>query len=145
MREDRRSRKDCERDADCPEPHLSTSVKSGNRTKMRGRPARKIEHHFIDVTPAPPFRRIIGLNDRVPGRVKMFCCVPVWRLIAATDMATGAANPQMQPGVTRFQAFLTPRALGTTSRIAERCLQNIAMFSRRAIRAALRLSRLQSD
>jgi hypothetical protein len=109
MREDRRSRKDCESDAHCPEPHLSTSVKSGNRTKMRRRPARKIEHHFIDVTPAPPFRRIIGLDDRVPGRVKMFCCVPIWRLIAATDMAAGATDPQMQPGVTRFQAFLAPR------------------------------------
>src|SRR6202161_1305625 len=40
----------------------------------------------------------------------MFCCVPIWRLIAATDMATGAADPKMQPGVTRFQAFLTPPA-----------------------------------
>jgi hypothetical protein len=39
----------------------------------------------------------------------MFCCVPVWRLVAATDMATGAADPQMQPGVARFQAFFTPR------------------------------------
>jgi len=76
---------------------------------MWGRPTRKIEHHFIDVTPAPTFRRIVGLDDRVHGRVKMFCCVPVWRLIAATDMATGAADPQMQPGVTGFQAFLTPR------------------------------------
>ena len=109
LREDRRSRKDCEGDAHCPEPHLSTSVKSRNRTKMRSRPARKIEHHFVDVTPAPTFRRIVGLDDRVPGRVKMFCRVPIWRLIAATDMATGAADPQMQPGVTRFQTFLTPR------------------------------------
>jgi hypothetical protein len=88
---------------------IRPSVISGNRTQMRRRPFRKIEHHFIDVTPAPPFRRIIGLDDRVSGRVKMFCCVPVWRLIAATDMATSAADPQMQPGVTRFQAFLTPR------------------------------------
>src|SRR6202140_1817357 len=109
MREDRRSRKDSEGDAHCPEPHLSTSVKSRNRPQMRCRPARKIEHHFIDVTPAPTFRRIVGLDDRVPGRVKMFCSVPVWRLIAATDMATNAADPQMQPGVTGFQAFLTPR------------------------------------
>jgi hypothetical protein len=46
------------------------------------------------ITPAPTFRRIIGLDDRVFCRVKMFCCVPVWRLIAATDMATGAADPQ---------------------------------------------------
>jgi hypothetical protein len=75
---------------------------------MRGGPARKIEHHFIDVTPAPTFGRIIGLDDRVPGRVKMFCCVPIWRLIAATDMAAGSADPQMQPGVAKFKTFLTP-------------------------------------
>ncbi len=73
---------------------------------MRCRSARKIEHHFLDVTPAPPFRRIIGLDDRVPGRVKMFCCVPIWRLITAPDMAAGTADPQMQPRVTRFQTFL---------------------------------------
>src|ERR1700722_17143574 len=109
MREDRRSRKDCESDAHCPEPHLSTSVKSRNRPQMRCLSARNIERYFVDVTPAPPFRRIIGLDDRVPGRVKVFCRVPIWRLIAATDMAAGAAYPQMQPRVTRFQAFLTPR------------------------------------
>lgn len=77
---------------------------------MRCGSTRKIEHYFVDVTPAPPFWRIVGLDDRVPGRVKMFCRVPVWRLIAATDMATGAANPQMQPRVTQFQAFLTPQS-----------------------------------
>jgi hypothetical protein len=76
---------------------------------MRCLSARKIEHYFFYITPAPPFRWIKGFDDRVPGRVKMFCRVPIWRLVAATDMAAGAADPQMQPGVTRFQAFLTPR------------------------------------
>ena len=76
---------------------------------MRCLSARKIEHYLVDITPAPPFRWIEGFDDRVPGGVKMFCCVPIWRLVAATDMATGTADPQMQPGVTGFQAFLTPR------------------------------------
>jgi hypothetical protein len=76
---------------------------------MRCLSARKIEHYFVYIAPAPPFRWIKGFDDRVPGGVKMFCRVPIWRLIAATDMAAGAAYPQMQPGVTRFQAFLTPR------------------------------------
>ena len=75
---------------------------------MRCLSARKIEHYFVDITPAPPFRWIKGFDDRVPGRVKMFCCVPIWRLVAATDMATGAADPQMQPGIARFQAFFAP-------------------------------------
>jgi hypothetical protein len=38
----------------------------------------------------------------------MFCGVPIWRLIAAPDMAAGAADPRMQPGVSQFQAFFTP-------------------------------------
>ena len=75
---------------------------------MRRLSTRQIEHNFFDVTPAPPFRWIKGFDNRVPGRVKMFCSVPIWRLVAATDMATGAADPQMQPVVTRFQAFLAP-------------------------------------
>jgi hypothetical protein len=77
---------------------------------MRCRSARKIEHYFVDVTPAPPFRRIKGFDDRVFCRVKMFCSVPIWRLIAATDMATAAADPQMQPGVAQFQAFFAPQS-----------------------------------
>ena len=76
---------------------------------MRCQSARQIEHYFVYVTPAPPFRWVKGFDDRMSGRVKMFCRVPIWRLIAATDMTTGAADPQMQPGITRLQAFLTPR------------------------------------
>jgi hypothetical protein len=77
---------------------------------MRRRPVREIEHHFVDVTPPPSFRWIIGFDDRVPGRAKMLCGVSIWRLIAATDMAAGPADAQMQPGVAQFQAFLTPRS-----------------------------------
>jgi hypothetical protein len=40
-------------------------------------------------------------------------------LIAATDMATGAADTQMQPWVAQSQAFLKPGVLGTTSRIPQ--------------------------
>jgi hypothetical protein len=56
---------------------IKPSVISGNRTQMRRRPFRKIEEHLVDITPAPPFRWIIGFDDRVPGRTKMFCCVPI--------------------------------------------------------------------
>ena len=76
---------------------------------MRCLSARKIEHYFVDITPAPPFRWIKGFDDRVFCRVKMFCSVSIWRLIATTDMATAAADPQMQPGVTQFQTFFAPQ------------------------------------
>jgi hypothetical protein len=113
---------------------------------MRCGSARKIEHYFVDVTPAPPFRRIIGLDDRVFCRVKMFCGVSIWRLIATTDMATAAADPQMQPGVAQFQTFLAPQ--GARNNVTD-CREMFAkyrhVFPTRAIRAALRLSRFQSD
>jgi hypothetical protein len=76
---------------------------------MRRLSARKIEHYFVDITPAPPFRWIKGFDDRVFCRVKMLCSVSIWRLIATTDMATAAADPQMQPGVAQFQTFFAPQ------------------------------------
>jgi len=89
---------------------LGGSVISGNSIQVRRRPVRKIEHHLVDVTPAPPFRWIIGFDDRVPGSVKVFCRVAIGRLIAAADMTAGPADPQMQPGIAQFQAFFTPRS-----------------------------------
>jgi len=77
---------------------------------MRRRPVRKIEHHFVNVTPAPSFRRIIGFDDGVPCCAKMFCSMSIWRLIAATNMAAGTADTQVQPGVAQFQAFFTPQS-----------------------------------
>jgi len=72
---------------------------------MRCLSVRKIKHYVVDITPAPPFRWIKGFDDRVFSRVEMLCSVSIRRLIATTDMATAAANPQMQPGVARFQTF----------------------------------------
>lgn len=71
---------------------------------MRRRPVRKIEIHFIDVAPAPPFRRIIAFDDRVLGHVKMLGRVPIWRLVAAANMPTAAADTQRQPRGAQFQA-----------------------------------------
>jgi hypothetical protein len=71
---------------------------------MRRRPVRKIEIHFIDVAPAPPFRRIIAFDDRVLGHVKMLGRVPIWRLVAAANVPTAAADTQMQPRGAQFQA-----------------------------------------
>src|SRR5665213_3452483 len=42
----------------------------------------KIEHHFIDIAPAPTFGRIIALDDRMLRRVKMLGRMPVRRVVA---------------------------------------------------------------
>ena len=77
---------------------------------MRRRPLRKIEQHFVDVTPAPAFRRVIGFDDRMPGGAKMPGGVSIGRLIAATDMTTATADTQVQPGIAQFQAFFTAQS-----------------------------------
>ena len=91
-------------------PTHGVSVIAGDRRQMRRLPVRKIEQDFVDVTPAPPFRRIIALDNRVTGGVKMLGGVLVGRLVAAAHMAAGAADPQMQPAVTRFQALFAARS-----------------------------------
>src|SRR3954454_17923575 len=73
-----------------------TSVIARDRAVVRRLAVRQVEHHLVDVAPAPAFRRIIALDDGMSGRVKMFRRVPVWRIVAAADMAATPANPQMQ-------------------------------------------------
>jgi hypothetical protein len=71
-----------------------------------------VKHHFIDIAPAPFFARLEGFDDRVFGRMKMFGGVFVWRRVAATDVAAGHANPQVQPGATDAQAIFTSLGAG---------------------------------
>jgi hypothetical protein len=95
---------------------------------------------------SPPFRRIIGLDDRVFCRVKMFCGVSIWRLIATIDMATAAADRRCNQGSPNFRHSFAPQ--GARNNVTD-CREMFAkyrhVFPTRAIRAALRLSRFQSD
>src|SRR5712692_3146149 len=73
---------------------------------MRRHPIRQIEQDFIDITPAPPLRRIVALDDRMLRGVKMPGGVLVGRVVTAADVTAGAADPQMQPLAAAFEAFL---------------------------------------
>jgi hypothetical protein len=73
---------------------------------MRRDPVRQIEQHFIDIAPTPPLRRIVALDHRVLGGVKMLGRVLVRRVVTAADVTAGAADPQMQPLAAAFEAFL---------------------------------------
>src|SRR6202035_4048710 len=77
-----------------------------DRTVVGSLSARQVEQHFIDIAPAPAFRRIVALDDRMAGGVEMFGGVLVGRIVAAPDMAAGAADPQMQPHAAGLEAFL---------------------------------------
>ena len=89
-----------------PRGERLASDKSGDRTILRCRPIPEIEGRFVDVAPAPALRRIVALDDRMPGGVEVGGGVPAGRLVAAADMAAGAADPQMQPLASALQALL---------------------------------------
>src|SRR5947209_3389545 len=82
------------------------SIITRDRAVMGGLPVREVEQDFVDKTPAPPFRRIIAFDDRMPRGMEMFGRVFVGGIIAAADMAATAADPQMQPHAAALQAFL---------------------------------------
>src|SRR5664279_927692 len=85
---------------------IPSSIIARDRPVMRRLPVRQVEQHLVDITPAPPFRRIVALDDRMPGGVEMLRRVLVGRIVAAADMTAAAADPQMQPYAAVLQAFL---------------------------------------
>jgi hypothetical protein len=87
------------------------SVEARDGSVLWGRVVAKIEHDLVDVAPAPAFRRVVALDDRMLGAVEMRRRVAMGRLIAAADMAAGSADPQVEPGGADPQAILA--ALGT--------------------------------
>src|ERR1700730_3891434 len=81
------------------------SIEARDGAVMRRHVVRKIQHHLVDITPTPSFRRIITLDDRMLCRMKMFGRVMIGRIVAASDMAAGAAYAQVHPDIAGFQAF----------------------------------------
>ncbi len=73
---------------------------------------RQVEHHFIDITPAPAFRRVVAFDDGVLGFVEMFGRMLVRRVVATADMAAGPAQPQMHPFGPDLQTFLAAQRAG---------------------------------
>jgi hypothetical protein len=62
-------------------------------------------HRLVHIAPTPILARLKRLDDRVTGRVEMLSRVPVWRGIAAADMAAGEAQAQMYPPTADPQAI----------------------------------------
>src|SRR5580698_2679343 len=83
----------------------SSLIVARNRAVVGCLAAGKIEHHFIDVAPSPTLRRIVALDDGMPGRMKVFRRVAVRRVVATSDMSARAADPEMNPNVGRLQTF----------------------------------------
>src|SRR6266702_337768 len=88
---------------------MAESVVARDRTVMRRLSVRKIEQDFIDIAPAPAFRRVVALDDRLRGGVEVLGGMLVGGIVAAADMTVAAADPQMQPLAAALEAFLATK------------------------------------
>src|SRR5580658_5693231 len=84
----------------------------GDGTELRRHMAVQVEHHLIDIAPAPAFRRIIAFNDGVLGMMEMFGGMLATRLVAAANMAAGAADAQVKPFPAQLETFLAALGAG---------------------------------
>jgi hypothetical protein len=71
-----------------------------------------IQEDFIHIAPAPVFAGLERFYDRVFRLLKMLGGMPVLGRIATADMAADKTFPQMDPGISRFEALLAALATG---------------------------------
>src|SRR5712671_4188435 len=88
---------------------MAESVVARDWTVMRRLSVRKIEQDFIDITPAPTFRRIVALDDWMLGGVEVLGGMLVGGIVATADVTATAADPQMQPLAAALEAFLATK------------------------------------
>src|SRR6202022_978280 len=73
------------------------------------RPVGCIQEQLVDIAPPPVFTGLIRFDDGVTGTVQVSGCMLVPGLIAAPDMPTDHAEPQVYPGVADPEAVLATR------------------------------------
>jgi hypothetical protein len=69
----------------------------------------KLENHFIHITPHPILSWFEGSNDGVLGGMEVLGGMLVFGGVAASDMATGHTEPEMEPVVTDFETVFATR------------------------------------
>src|SRR5258707_6217606 len=74
----------------------------------RRRAVAQSEHDLVDIAPAPALGRVVTSDDRVPCLPEVPRRMPVRRLVAAPDMATGPTQAQMHPRRADLEALLAP-------------------------------------
>src|SRR6266850_2142816 len=88
---------------------MAESVVARDRTVVRRFPVRQIEQNFVDIAPAPAFRRIIAFDDRMRRGAEVRGRVLIGGIVTAADVTAAAADPQMQPLAAAFEAFLATK------------------------------------
>src|SRR5258706_6445949 len=85
---------------------MTTSIIAWNRSNLWRDLAGQVEHHFVNIAPAPAFGRIIAFDDGMAAAVKMLGGMLAARLVAAADMAARPAHPEMKPFPAQLEALL---------------------------------------
>jgi hypothetical protein len=86
---------------------LRKPSQAGRSLALRTDDSQSAQEDFIQVTPRPIFSRLKGPDDRMPGSVKMSRGVPIRGRVAATHVAAGQTESEVDPRRTDLQAFLT--------------------------------------
>jgi hypothetical protein len=60
---------------------------------------------LVDIAPTPVLAGFNGSNHGMLGLVKVFGGVLILRRVAASDMATGQANSEMDPSIAHLDAL----------------------------------------
>ena len=83
-----------------------------NRSVLRRCVAVQIDLDLINIAPSPAFRRIVALNDRMSGSVKMLPRVLPGGVIATANVTALPTDPQMHPRASAFKALLAASCAG---------------------------------
>jgi hypothetical protein len=75
-------------------------------------PGQGIEEQLVDETPAPVFAGLEGADDGVFRSAVVFAGVAILGIVAAADVATLHAEPQVDPGIAHGQALLAAAGVG---------------------------------
>jgi len=83
---------------------------------------------MVDITILPVFPRLKRLDHRVLRFVEVFGGMSVFGVIAAADMPARKTEPQMDPAISRFQAFFTAFR-GFRGNVGRRFFQMFAQYT----------------
>src|SRR6185312_5365899 len=88
------------------------SDETGNGSALGRHAIGQIQRDFVHIAPSPSFGRIVAFDDGMSGRVEMPGSVAMRRGIATSHVATGPAQPQVDPRRTDLEALFAALCAG---------------------------------
>src|SRR5690606_8978572 len=98
------------RPANARSPAIHTTAARPSCRRLHLLPARplsevaRLEGDLVHVAPGPLLAGLEGADDGVRRHLEVLRRMTVWRGVTAADVATGTAEPQMDPAVAALEA-----------------------------------------